>query len=236
MVVAPSLLRDDYWSTFELQAEDIEFLYNYLLELETPQTSQELTAALVEERIRREKISIEKQRSSGGDLYFPKEHYTIGRTLIFPALNWQRGQVVNVRPGKNPDIGDFEVIQVDFKTGEKREFATGLGDHLLNRPPEFVQDDKMLNQATVLHTYQDDLIEVLESELNHNPDFVRIAGRWFPRTLLVDVNAGHLNLAEAVLDMAGGGPRNWLSSHWIWLYKKISALTKSDLLGLFCGI
>jgi hypothetical protein len=29
---------------------------------------------------------------------------------------------------------------------------------------------------------------------------------WFPRALLVDINAGHLNLAEAVLDMMGGGP------------------------------
>ena len=37
-------------------------------------------------------------------------------------------------------------------------------------------------------------------------DFVYIAGRWFPRALLVDVNTGHLNLAEAVLDMSGGGP------------------------------
>jgi hypothetical protein len=35
---------------------------------------------------------------------------------------------------------------------------------------------------------------------------VYIAGRWFPKALLVDVNAGNLNLAEAVLDMAGGGP------------------------------
>jgi hypothetical protein len=35
---------------------------------------------------------------------------------------------------------------------------------------------------------------------------VRIAWRWFPRALLVDVNIGHLNLAEAVLDMNGGGP------------------------------
>ena len=35
---------------------------------------------------------------------------------------------------------------------------------------------------------------------------MRIAGRWFPRALLVDVNVGHLNLAEAVLDMSGGEP------------------------------
>jgi hypothetical protein len=35
---------------------------------------------------------------------------------------------------------------------------------------------------------------------------VRIAGRWFPRALLVDIHAGHLNLAEAILEVEGGGP------------------------------
>jgi hypothetical protein len=42
--------------------------------------------------------------------------------------------------------------------------------------------------------------------LELEPNFVRLAGRWFRRDLLVEVHVGHLNLAEAVLDMAGGGP------------------------------
>jgi hypothetical protein len=42
--------------------------------------------------------------------------------------------------------------------------------------------------------------------LSQKEDIVRIAGRWFPRALLADINAGHMNLAEAVLDVAGGGP------------------------------
>jgi len=48
MAVAPFSLREDYWTTFDVQAEDIEFLYNHLLEKETPLTTQELTVALVE--------------------------------------------------------------------------------------------------------------------------------------------------------------------------------------------
>jgi hypothetical protein len=54
--------------------------------------------------------------------------------------------------------------------------------------------------------YGDLLVERLEAGLEEHSDFVRIAGRWFPRALLVNVNVGHLNLAEAVLDMSGGGP------------------------------
>ena len=51
----------------------------------------------------------------------------------------------------------------------------------------------------------------LEEAFAEDDGLVRIAGRWFPHALLVDVNQGHLNLAEAVLDMAGGEPLPTLS-------------------------
>lgn len=65
---------------------------------------------------------------------------------------------------------------------------------------------EMLDDQAVLTAYGDALAERLEEDLHARSDFVRIAGRWFPQALLVDVNVGHLNLAEAALDMAGGGP------------------------------
>ena len=46
----------------------------------------------------------------------------------------------------------------------------------------------------------------LEEALLIDKGLVRIAGRWFPKSLLIDINVGHLNLAEAVLDEAGGKP------------------------------
>jgi hypothetical protein len=166
----------------------------------------ELVAALVVERIRKEKIALEQQRSSGGDLYLPKEHYKAKQQLVFPALGWRKGQVIDIRPGQNPDLGEFEVIKVAFENGEEKEFAADLHDHTLNNPLEIAIDDPGLDPKTVLKEYSPYLVEALEEELGSNPDFVRIAGRWFPRALLLDVNVGHLNLAEAVLDMAGGGP------------------------------
>ena len=206
MVMVSFSLREDYWDNFELKEDDIEFLYNDLLELETPLTSLELVAALVVERIRKEKIALEKQRSSGGDLYLPKEHYKAKQHLVFPALGWRKGQVVDTRPGQNPDLGEFDVIKVAFESGEEKEFAAGLQEHTLNNPLEVAIDDPGLDTKTVLKEYGPYLVETLEEELDSNPDFVRIAGRWFPRALLIDVNVGHLNLAEAVLDMSGGGP------------------------------
>jgi hypothetical protein len=199
-------MDENYWESFKLQDQDIEFLYNHLLELETPLTPQEMVDALVDERIRRQKLEVERQRTSGGDLYQPKGTYSAKQALVFPVLGWKRGKVSGVREGKNPELGQFQVIQVSFDDGSQREFAAGLENHILNAPPKIAEDVHFLAKQTVLKQYTDSLVEALEEELSTNPDFVRIAGRWFPRALLVDINVGHLNLAEAVLDMAGGGP------------------------------
>lgn len=206
MVTVTFSMGEDYWETFRLEEEDIEFLYNHLLEIETPLTSQELLEALVDERIHRQRLEIERQRTSGGDLYQPKGTFLLNQKLIFPGLGWKRGEVVGTRPGQNPELGEFQVIEVEFGDGSQREFASDLPDHKLNEPPKIVEDLNFLDKRTVLKVYFDDLLKALEEDLESNPDFIRIAGRWFPRALLIDINIGHLNLAEAVLDLEGGGP------------------------------
>lgn len=206
MVAVSFSLSEDYWENFELRDDDIEFIYNYLLETETPLTPLELVEILVTERIRRELEEIERQRSAGGETYYPRERYETSQTLVFPGLGWRRGIVESIRPGHNPDIGEFEVIRVGFENGETREYATDLSNHKLNNPPEIDHRDQSLDPEIVLADYREYLEEAIEEGLIAHQDFVRIAGRWFPRALLVDINIGHLNLAEAVLDMAGGGP------------------------------
>lgn len=206
MVVASLSLGEDYWTNFELREEDIEFLYNFLLEKEMPLTTNELIAALVEERVRREKIKIEQQRSSKGEIYLPKETYQIDSSLVFPLLNWKAGRVVDKRPGRNPELGEFEVVKVQFEDGIEREYASSLQEHGMNDANMSFQGDETLNSQEVMDEHGELLEENLETELEEDSNFVRIAGKWFARALLVDVNTGHLNLAEAVLDMAGGGP------------------------------
>ncbi|PWH17808.1 MAG: hypothetical protein DDG59_07370 [Anaerolineae bacterium] len=206
MVIASTNLKEDYWEQFELRDQDIEFLYNYLLENETPLTTAELLSVLVEERIRQEKVAQELERSQGCELYFPKERYQEGQRLVFPHLGWRKGTVVAVRPGRNPDLGPFEVIKVQFDQGETRQFAAGLEQHVLNQPLPVEEEEPQFDKQVILETYGDLLSQRLIEGLRDHSDFVQIAAKWFPRALLVDINIGHLNLAEAVLDMAGGGP------------------------------
>jgi hypothetical protein len=199
-------IRPDYWSDFEISPEDIDFIYNFLLEIETPQTSEELLRALVLNRITLEKRGITKKIDSGGSIYMPKDQYTSGQTLCFPARDWETGTITSVRPGSNPEYAPFSVIDVEFSDGTIRKYASNLPTHALNQPISIDETDPNLKLDSVLKTYSESLIILLTNKLENSPDLVRIAGSWFPRALLVDVNEGHLNLAEAVLDMAGGGP------------------------------
>jgi hypothetical protein len=86
MAVANFSLHEDYWNTFTLQPDDREFIYNHLLEIESPLTSQEILNGLIKDRIRREKIAIEKQRSSYGDLYIPKLTFKEAKTWFYQPL------------------------------------------------------------------------------------------------------------------------------------------------------
>jgi hypothetical protein len=206
MGIAIFSLKQNYWDDFEVQNQDLEFLYNHLLEIETPLTPAELVKVLVSERIKKEKAQLISQQKSGGAIYLPKDKYKVGQNLQFPGLDWQKGQVVSIRPGVNPEIPQFEVIEVAFENGEKRCFASAYEDHILNQPLQINLADPQLDEKHVMQEYGDVLDQRLSEELESNPDLVRIAGKWFPRALLVDINTGHLNLVEAVLEVEGGGP------------------------------
>lgn len=206
MAIATITLPPTYWEAFKIENDDLEFLNNHLLELEIPQTPQELVRALIEERIRAEKVCMEKKQASGGETYYPKDHFEVGQKLTFPAFDWENGKVTAVRPGVNPEIQTFDVITVEMENGEERNFASGVEDHMLNQPVAIRSDDPSLDVNVVYKTYGKRLVAILTEILESNEDLVRIAGRWFPRSLLVDVNIGHLNLAEAVLEMSEGGP------------------------------
>jgi hypothetical protein len=133
MLITPLSLRSDYWENFEIQEKDLDDLYNHLLEIEEPLTPLELARAVIEERIRVEKKALESQQQAEGTVYVPKDHYQPGQTLLFPALDWKKGKVTGVRQGNNPEVGAFDVIEVQIN-GEKREFASGIGEHRLNQP------------------------------------------------------------------------------------------------------
>jgi hypothetical protein len=204
MASAPLQLSTDYWQTLHVTSKDIEYLQTYLFEHETPLTPRELVTVLVAERLRLEQESAALKKDDS-KCYLPREKYSVGDELTFPALK-ARGKVTGIRAGVNPELSAFDVLTVDMNGGAQKMFAAGLEDHKLNNPPEEDESASGLDPEAVARDFGADLETKLDSAFATDDSLVRIAGRWFPRALLLDVNTGHLNLAEAVLDMAGGEP------------------------------
>jgi len=190
-----------------VQEGDLEVVYNLLLEREVPLTAEEMARAVVERRLSapREAAAVPEAPAAA---YLPGESYSIGMRLMFPAIDGVTGVIVGERDGVNPDLGPFRVIQVRFgDSGTPREFAAGLAEHKLNyvpEPPPATEADDGVDGA--LARYGKRIAEALDHRLSQTSDIVRLAGRWFPASLLAEIHQGHLNLAEAVLDVSGGGP------------------------------
>jgi hypothetical protein len=199
----------DYWGQeFQVAPDDLQYLSTLLIEEELPLSANELGQALVLYHCQQEEALI-KAVMSKGTLYQPKNSYTVGEQVVFPALNYQVGEVVGLRPGHNPEYDAFQVIQIKFAESEPREFAAEFADeHVLNQETQSSPTGNLgqLSPKELAKLYGPLIGEKLEKYLEEETSFVRLAGKWFPKDLLVDIHAGHLNLAEAVLDMADGGP------------------------------
>lgn len=196
-----------YWvSEFNLTESDVDHLNNHFLETERPQTAEQLALVIMERRVAQEKNEI-KERLAGRVVYQPREEYETGDELVFPALNFAYGEVVEIRQGSNPEAGQFDVISVEID-GEEREFAAGLqNDHVLNQENGSIFEALEMSSAENLHQLHGPAVaQTIEESLAEREEFVRLGGKWFVKALLTEINVGHLNLAEAILEVNSGGP------------------------------
>jgi hypothetical protein len=200
------LLPTEYWLSIQITPQDVENLHTFLFERETPLTTRDLSIEFIDTRIKAERASAESKQKAGGKSFLPKEKYQIGDELVFPAFAWNRGKVVGLRAGINPLISDFDVLTVAMDDRTERMFAANLESHILNEAPTSAPESDEMNSAYISREHGDLIEKKLEAALNADDGLVKIAGRWFPRALLIDISQGQLNLAEAVLDMSGGDP------------------------------
>lgn len=199
-------LPNEYWTNLQVTPQDVENLHTILFEQEIPLTTGGLASELIEARIQVARKEADEKQRSVGKPFLPKDKHSVGDELVFPALGWQRGRVKAVRPGLNPAVDSFDVITVELEDQVERLFASGLASHILNEEPVVKPGGDEINAASILREHGSSIVKKLETALSADEGLVKIAGRWFPRALLVDINEGQLNLVEAVLDMAGGEP------------------------------
>lgn len=195
----------EYWQSFALTPDDIEFLHNVLLDAEQPLSTSALAEALIAERCRREEAELRAELNRGV-IYQPKKSFAVGDKVIFPVLDFRLGEVVAIRPGQNPEYGEFDVITVDFGPDRRqREFAARLNKpHKLNvDTPDLLIAAQAESPATLLTTVAAHVPARLREQLAAHSDFAGFEDRWMLRALLADIHIGHLNIAEAAIEMRG---------------------------------
>lgn len=195
-----------FWrDQFEVSANDLDFLYNLLLDTQSSKHLDDLAAALIQEYMRRENAQIEAELAKG-TVYLPKGQYEVGQTLVFPALEFATGEVIDIRAGQNPEYGKFDVIKVRFPSGT-REFASGLQTgHRLNQTNgnQLLHDASQLSAEEIYALYQDEIDESILFALeegDRHEEFVEVDGVWLLADMLAEIHEGHLNIAEAIIEV-----------------------------------
>lgn len=206
------MLPSQHWARdFAVQSEHIDYLLNLLLEEETPLTSRQLARILVQKRLDEESARIRDQFSDTM-VYNPSHSYKKGNRVLFSEFDYAPAIVKKVRAGDNEEYGDFKVISVQFE-GQKtnREFAAALEtEHKLSTQAgdieQLIASMDYLTTDDVMAEVGDRIVADLDARLRETEALTNVAGQWFPRDLILELNDGHLNLVEAVLDLAEGGP------------------------------
>lgn len=202
-----------HWArSFTVTDDDLEYLMGLLLEREIPLKVDDLAHALVERRLEQEAAALQ-EKYKDVQVYNPALTYDVGQRVMFPVLDYAFGTVSAVRPGNNPDYGTFEVIDVEFDSspsGQIRQFAASYPNHKLSLQADTggsqLPGASDLTADEILRTSRNQVVATVEEALRANSDLVNVAGLWFPRSLMLEVNEGYLNLAEAVLDINGDMP------------------------------
>jgi len=196
--------HNQYWEQFFITPADIDYIINFLVECENPKTVQALSQEIIRYR-HQQTVELLKDVLAQGRIYRPEEVYEVGEKVIFPHLNNAVVEVAAVRSGHNPEYEPFSVMQVAMGSGAVREFATALKhDHPLNTISYMPLEDLAIED--LYEQYGQKVFDALLAVLETNVQFVSVVDRWFLRDLIMEISPGALNIAEALLDMSGGGP------------------------------
>ncbi|RME80606.1 MAG: hypothetical protein D6775_15775 [Caldilineae bacterium] len=197
-----------YWrDEYTVSEEDHEYLYETLADADEPQSLETLVLGIIRRRCQLEESRI-RSEIERGKVYDPKQKYEVGDDIVFPAFDFRLGKVLAVRPGDNPEHGEFDVITVRFENSEReRHFAANLQTpHRLNHNGDIslFTSENTLAPEDILAEVGDVLSAKVEEHLKQNPDFFVSAGPWWlTADQMVPVNIGHLNIAEAAIEMKG---------------------------------
>jgi len=189
-----------YWHDFKVNDTDLDQLYELTLAKGSPCTLDTYVHKVIEARCQQEVGQLAARRK-GKVVYQPAQTYTVGQKLSFAAIGHRAGEVIGIRQGANHRYGSFEVISVQLESpAETREFVSAFPvEHPLNLPVGPTQEAPQPDD--LFEAYGSFVKERLAEALRTNPEFVSIGNLWLLKGLLLDIHVGHLNIAEAMIDV-----------------------------------
>ena len=206
-MIQPKTQTREYWEReFSLTDSDIEQIYNHFLEVLRPQSTDEIVRAIMINRVASEKQDFLRQIRNR-HIYQPSETYEVGDEIVFPLFDLAVGKVISIRAGYNPQDGQFQVLTVKLR-GKLRDFAAQFNsEHIANEEGgSLLSQIESIDADTIVSEFAELVDAKVQQTLEARDEFLVLGGKWFVNTLLLEVGIGHLHLAEAVLDMSGGGP------------------------------
>jgi len=202
-----------FWrNDFQITEADHEFLYETLVDSSSPLRIEALAQSLIAHRCQIEESRLRNELARGA-IYDPQNSYQAGDAVVFPAFDFELATITAVRAGENPEHGPFSVITASFASQkQERHFAANLKTpHALNRRAgeDIVFDAADNFSPQELYTEIGDVVrQRLEAHLQGHSDYFVSAGpMWFTTDQMAPVNLGHLNIAEAAIEMRGGPVR-----------------------------
>jgi hypothetical protein len=197
-----------YWQEqFKVKTEDIEFIYNQILDTNRLFTVDELATAVVKRHCDAEELATRSELQRG-KLYQPQEQYAVGEKIVFPTFNFALGTVQDTRAGKHPAYGPFTVLSVVFENDEAtHEFAASFDyPHPLNIGDEqsLANLQGLMSPEELYQTFRRHIRPRVKATLNENEEFVEFHDQYYLRDLLVDFHEGLFNIADAAIDINQG--------------------------------
>jgi hypothetical protein len=196
-----------YWQEqFSVSAEDIEFVYNQILEQNRLFTLDDIAIAMVKRHCDAEERATRSELQQG-KIYQPDQSFVMEERVVFPLFDFAIGVVKQTRSGRHPEYGAITVISVAFEqSGDTREFVANFAHpHPLNTSAQSLANlQGLLAPDELFHQHAQPIRAKVKTALDTHHDFVEFHEQYFLRDLLSDFHEGLFNIADAAIDINNG--------------------------------
>ena len=217
----PRILTEEYWRSFALTAEELDYLHQLILNAGIPQTEAFLAYDFVERRCKQEEVCVEEEAVEVLP-YDPRQEYKVGQEIVVKdyrkrEIVYLRGTVTGKRDLWMSSLGQCQAIRVrigEGKTATSKEYVASARrgfddwkpipvDQVAGKDWGLGQTDEYIAPGEVFERFQGYVLPQLTEQLGADARFIRFGHEWFVPELLALVSEDELAAAARRIEQAG---------------------------------